>query len=383
MTTNFANQFIFLEFNNWTDYVVLLFLIVFVVQLIYYLGIFSRFAFYKRKENQVHSFEPVSVVICAKNERDNLLNFLPEFLAQDYPTFEVIVVNDQSIDDTVDVLKAYSLQFPNLKVVTVPDNDRFYGSKKFALTLGIKAAQYENVLLTDADCRPTSNQWIKLMSNYPVNKSIVLGFGAYQKQPGMLNKLIRFETLFTAMQYFSFALCKMPYMGVGRNLAYKKELFFKNRGFSNHQHILSGDDDLFINEVANKTNIEIVFEKEAHTVSLPKTTFSSWLKQKKRHLSTGKYYQFKHKLILGIYPFSLLLFICSFVLLVVMQTSIYLILGALVIRYLIQMLIFKKSIDKLEGKDLLLLAPFFEMFYLFFQPILLISNFVKKNSKWS
>lgn len=383
MTNNFANQFIFLEFNNWTDYVVLLFLIVFVVQLIYYLGIFSRFAFYKRKENQVHSFEPVSVVICAKNERDNLLNFLPEFLAQDYPTFEVIVVNDHSIDDTVDVLKAYSLQFPNLKVVTVPDNDRFYGSKKFALTLGIKAAQHENVLLTDADCRPTSNQWIKLMSNYPVNKSIVLGFGAYQKQPGMLNKLIRFETLFTAMQYFSFALCKMPYMGVGRNLAYKKELFFKNRGFSNHQHILSGDDDLFINEVANKTNIEIVFEKEAHTVSLPKATFSSWLKQKKRHLSTGKYYQFKHKLILGIYPFSLLLFICSFVLLVVMQTSIYLILGALVIRYLIQMLIFKKSIDKLEGKDLLLLAPFFEMFYLFFQPILLISNFVKKNSKWS
>lgn len=383
MTTNFTNQFIFMEFNNWTDYVVLLFLIVFVVQLIYYLGIFSRFAFYKRKENQVHSFEPVSVVICAKNERDNLLNFLPEFLAQDYPTFEVIVVNDHSIDDTVDVLKAYSLQFPNLKVVTVPDNDRFYGSKKFALTLGIKAAQHENVLLTDADCRPTSNQWIKLMSNYPVNKSIVLGFGAYQKQPGMLNKLIRFETLFTAMQYFSFALCKMPYMGVGRNLAYKKELFFKNRGFSNHQHILSGDDDLFINEVANKTNIEIVFEKEAHTVSLPKTTFSSWLKQKKRHLSTGKYYQFKHKLILGIYPFSLLLFICSFVLLVVMQTSIYLILGALVIRYLIQMLIFKKSIDKLEGKDLMLLAPFFEMFYLFFQPILLISNFVKKNSRWS
>jgi glycosyltransferase involved in cell wall biosynthesis len=383
MTNNFSNQFVFLGFNTWIDYVVVLFLVVFVVQLIYYLGVFSRFAFYKRKEEQTHAFEPVSVVICAKNERDNLLNFLPEFLAQDYPIFEVIVVNDQSVDDTVDVLKAYSFQYPNLKVVTVPDNDRFYGSKKFALTLGIKAAQYENILLTDADCRPTSNQWIKLMSNYSINKSIVLGFGAYQKQPGMLNKLIRFETLFTAMQYFSFALCKMPYMGVGRNLAYKKELFFKNRGFSNHQHILSGDDDLFINEVANKTNVEIVFEKEAHTVSLPKTSFSSWVKQKKRHLSAGKYYQFKHKLVLGIYPFSLFVFICSFVLLVVMQTSLYLIVGVILLRYLIQMLIFKKSIDKLGGKDLLLLAPFFEIFYLFFQPILLISNFVKKNSRWS
>lgn len=383
MTNNFANQFIFMEFNYWIDYVVLLFLVVFVVQLIYYLGVFSRFAFYKKNEAQPEQLEPVSVVICAKNERDNLLNFLPEFLAQDYPIFEVIVVNDQSVDDTVDVLKAYSFQYPNLKVVTVPDNDRFYGSKKFALTLGIKAAQYENILLTDADCRPMSDQWIKLMSNYSINKSIVLGFGAYQKQPGMLNKLIRFETLFTAMQYFSFALCKMPYMGVGRNLAYKKELFFKNRGFSNHQHILSGDDDLFINEVANKTNVEIVFEKEAHTVSLPKTSFSSWVKQKKRHLSAGKYYQFKHKLVLGIYPCSLLLFICSFVLLVVMQTSLYLIVGVILLRYLIQMLIFKKSIDKLGGKDFLLLVPFFEIFYLFFQPILLISNFVKKNSRWS
>lgn len=383
MTNNFSNQFIFLGFNNWIDYIVVLFLVVFVVQLVYYLGVFSRFAFYKRKEEQTHPFEPVSVVICAKNERDNLLNFLPEFLAQDYPIFEVIVVNDHSVDDTEDVLKAYSFQHPNLKIVNVPDNDRFYGSKKFALTLGIKAAQYENILLTDADCRPTSDQWIKLMSNYAANKSIVLGFGAYEKQSGMLNKLIRFETFFTAIQYFSFALCKMPYMGVGRNLAYKKELFFKNRGFSNHQHILSGDDDLFINEVANKTNTQLVFEKASHTVSLPKTTFSAWVRQKKRHLSTGKHYQFKHQLALGIYPLSLFIFICSFVLLVVTQTSLYLIVGAIVLRYLIQMLIFKKSIDKLEGKDLLLLAPFFELFYLFFQPILLISNFVKKNSRWS
>lgn len=383
MTNNFSNQFIFLEFNNWIDYVVVLFLVVFVIQLCYYLGVFSRFAFYKRKEEQTHSFEPVSVVICAKNERDNLLNFLPEFLSQNYPTFEVIVVNDHSVDDTEDVLKAYSFQHSNLKIVNVPDNDRFYGSKKFALTLGIKAAQYENILLTDADCRPTSDQWIKLMSNYATNKSIILGFGAYEKQTGMLNKLIRFETLFTAIQYFSFALCKIPYMGVGRNLAYKKEMFFKNRGFSNHQHILSGDDDLFINEVANKTNVEVIFEKASHTVSLPKTTFSAWVRQKKRHLSTGKHYKFKHQLALGIYPLSLLFFICSFVLLVVTQTSLYLIVGAIILRYLIQMLIFKKSIDKLEGKDLLLLAPFFELFFLVFQPILLISNFVKKNSRWS
>jgi cellulose synthase/poly-beta-1,6-N-acetylglucosamine synthase-like glycosyltransferase len=378
-----TEQFLFVEFNHWLDFVVLAFLVLLLIQLFYYWGVFSRFAFAKSTEEHEASQEPVSVVICAKNERDNLLNFLPEFLSQDYPVFEVIVVNDNSVDDTEDVLKAYSLQYPTLKIVTLPDSDRFYGSKKFALTLGIKAAKYDNVLLTDADCRPVSPNWIKSMSKYADKKEIILGFGAYEKQSGFLNKLIRFETLFTAMQYFSLALCKMPYMGVGRNLAYKKELFFKVKGFSKHQHILSGDDDLFVNEVANKTNTSIVFEKDAQTISLPKTTFSAWLKQKKRHLSTGKYYKFKHKVVLGLYPFSLFLLICCFLLLVVTQTSVYLILTLLLIRYLTQMLIFKFSIDKLEGKDLMLLIPVLELFYLVFQPILLIANFVKKNSRWS
>lgn len=378
-----SDQFLFVEFNQWSDFVVVAFLLAFIAQLVYYLGVFSRFAFVKIDKREKENFEPVSVIICAKNERENLLHFLPEFLAQDYPTFEVIVVNDNSVDDTSDVLKAYSLQYPNLKIVNVPDTDRFYGSKKFALTLGIKAAQYENILLTDADCKPFSSSWIKTMSSYTEGKEIVLGFGAYQKLPGLLNKLIRFETLFTAIQYFSFALCKKPYMGVGRNLGYKKELFFKVKGFSKHQHILSGDDDLFVNEVANKDNTAIVFCKESHTISIPKITFSSWLKQKKRHLSTGKFYKFKDKIALALYPLTLLLFISSFIVLIITQTSLYLILVLLLIRYIIQMLIFKFSIDKLEGKDLLLLSPFLELFYLFFQPILIISNFVKKNSKWS
>lgn len=378
-----SDQFLFVEFNQWSDFVVVAFLLAFIAQLVYYLGVFSRFAFAKTNDNFKEDYKPVSVIICAKNERDNLLHFLPEFLAQDYPIFEVIVVNDNSVDDTSDVLKAYSLQYPNLKIVNLPDSDRFYGSKKFALTLGIKAAQYENILLTDADCRPVSSSWIKTMSSYTEEKEIVLGFGAYQKLPGLLNKLIRFETLFTAIQYFSLALCKMPYMGVGRNLGYKKELFFKVKGFSKHQHILSGDDDLFVNEVANKENTAIVFCKESHTLSLPKTSFSAWVKQKKRHLSTGKLYKFKHKVVLGLYPLTLLMFMCCFAVLVITQTSLYLILALLLIRYIIQMIIFKFSIDKLEGKDLLVLTPFFELFYLFFQPILIISNFVKKNSKWS
>ena len=161
----------FIEFNSWLDYLIAIYLGAFIVQLYYYLVIFTRLAFFKQKETNEEML-PISVIICAKNERDNLLEFLPAYLNQDYPKFEVIVVNDNSVDDTEDVLRAFLLQYKTLKIVNVPDTDRFYGSKKFALTLGIKAAQYDNVLLTDADCKPASPDWIKLMSQYIKKKNI-------------------------------------------------------------------------------------------------------------------------------------------------------------------------------------------------------------------
>jgi cellulose synthase/poly-beta-1,6-N-acetylglucosamine synthase-like glycosyltransferase len=372
----------FVEFNSWDDYLVVVYLASFAVQLFYYLFFFSRLAFFKAPEEKVN-LEPVSVIICAKNERENLLEFLPMYLQQNYPTFEIIVVNDNSADDTEDVLKAYALQYKTLKIVNVPDTDRFFGSKKFALTLGIKAAQYDNVLLTDADCKPVSNDWIKHMSQYQKGKKIVLGLGAYERKKGLLNKLIRFETFYTALQYFSFALAKIPYMGVGRNLAYKSEIFFKNRGFASHQHILSGDDDLFINEVANKHNTQVVVCKDAHTVSLAKTTYKAWFKQKKRHFLAGSHYKLKHKLLLGLLQLSQLLFICLFVVLILVVRPLYLIVGLFLFRYIIQMLTFKLSANKIGGKDLILLTPLFEIFFMVFNPFLVISNLIIKRTKWS
>ena len=372
----------FLEFNNWLDYLIIIYLGSFVVQLFFYLAIFSRLAFFKPAEYK-RKKQPVSVIICAKNERDNLLQFLPLYLNQDCPEFEVIVVNDNSVDDTEDVLKAYSLQFKHLKIVNVPDSDRFYGSKKFALTLGIKAAKYENVLLTDADCKPASPQWIKYMSQYQKNKNIILGYGAYQREKGLLNKLIRFETFYTAVQYLSFALAKIPYMGVGRNLAYRAEIFFKNRGFASHQHILSGDDDLFINEVANKRNTQIAINQEAHTISIAKKTYKDWFRQKKRHFLTGAHYKFKHKLMLGLLQLSQFIFIGLFIILVIKARPVYLILGVYLLRYLIQMLIFKLSANKIGEKDLIILSPLFELFFMIFNPLLVISNLIVKKTKWS
>lgn len=379
---DFTQLIKFLEFNDVWDFLIAIYLGSFIVQLFYYLFYFARLAFFKPPEYQ-RSSVPVSVVICAKNERDNLLDFLPLYLDQDYANFEVIVVNDCSLDDTEDVLKAFSLQHKKLKIVNVPDSDRFFGSKKFALTLGIKAAQYDHVLLTDADCKPSSDQWIKKMSAYLDGRKIILGFGAYEKQPGFLNRLIRFETFYTALQYLSFARAKMPYMGVGRNLAYHTELFFNNKGFASHQHILSGDDDLFVNEVANKRNAQIVIDHESHTISKAKQTYKDWIRQKKRHFLSGGHYKFKHKFTLGLLQFSQLIFIGLFIALVIKVRPVYLILGVFVLRYLIQMLIFKLSANKIGGKDLIILSPLYEVFFMVFNPMLVISNLLIRKTKWN
>ena len=372
----------FLEFNTWLDYLIVVYLVSFIIQIFYYLFIFSRLAFFKAKENDGEII-PVSVIICAKNERDNLLEFLPDYLSQDYPKFEVIVVNDSSVDDTDDVLRAFALQYKTLKIVNVPDTDRFYGSKKFALTLGIKAAQYDHVLLTDADCKPSSSNWVRLMSQYAKKKGIVLGVGAYERKKGLLNKLIRFETFYTALQYLSFAQAKLPYMGVGRNLGYQSKLFFKNKGFASHHHILSGDDDLFINEISDKKNTQIIVDADAHTISNAKTTYKDWFRQKKRHFLTGTHYKFKHKLMLGMLQFSQMIFIGLFIALVILVKPFYLILSVFVFRYLIQMIVFKLSANKIGGKDLILLSPLYEIFFMIFNPILVISNQIVKKTKWN
>lgn len=377
------DNFSFFPPHSIWDWLVVLFLFMFLVQAFYYLYFFTKVAFYKQAASQQQT-EPVSVIVCAKNERENLLEYLPLILTQDYPDFEVIVVNDCSVDDTQDVLKAFSLQHNNLKIVTVPDNDRFYGNKKLALTLGIKAAKNKIVLLTDADCKPTSDQWIRLMTAYEnPQKKLILGVGNYEQQPGLLNKLIRFETFYTAIQYTSFALRKLPYMGVGRNLSYQTDLFFGNKGFASHHHIISGDDDLFVNEVANHNNTQIVLNTNAHTISKPKTTFKKWFRQKQRHFLSGSHYKFKHQVLLGVFMSSNLFFVGLFFLLVFQKPYIHLIVGVFLLKYIIQMLIFRFSTKQLGNEDIIIYTPIFEIIFMFLNPILVISNFTKKRTQWN
>lgn len=352
------------------------------VQLFYFLYFFLRLARYKNAEG-VNELPPVSVVICARNEDDNLVAFLPLVLAQDYPEFQVVVVNDCSFDNTEDILKEFSERHPHLKVVTIKEDEYYSHGKKVALMMGIKGARYEHLLLTDADCRPASTNWLRSMAaQFTTETEIVLGYGPYEKRSGLLNKLIRFDAFFIALQYLSFSMARITYMGVGRNLAYRKELFFRHKGFASHYHIQSGDDDLFVNQAATRRNTRVEVRPDSFTHSVPERTFKAWWRQKRRHLTTGKRYKFGHKLLLITYVASQWLFFGTFISALVLNFQPYVVLGIMLLRLLLQMLIFKKAMEKLGERDLLLLVPFVEIFLLFFYPALTFAGIFQRRRKW-
>lgn len=359
------------------------FVFITLIQLVYYLLLFGRFAFRKANNRSVQIQEPVSIVMCAKNEAQNLQKNLPLFFAQNYPEFQVVVVNDCSLDESEDILDEFEKKYPNLHVVNLKEDEIKEHDKKLALTLGIKGAKYELLLLTDADCSPADKNWISsMMRNFDDKTAIVLGFGAFKKSDGFLNKLIRFDAFFVALQYLSFSLAKLTYMGVGRNLAYRKSLFFKHKGFASHYHIQSGDDDLFINGAATKFNTQIEFSRSSFTYSEPKKTFRTWVNQKKRHITTAKHYKAIHKFLLSTFSLSTMLFYLLFVALLMLHFPLHLVLSLFFTRMLVQMIIFRKSMVKLEQKDVWWLSFVFEILLLLFYPFIFVSNIFVKKHKW-
>lgn len=264
----------------------------------------------RRDRKQIKSEEPiaempgVSVVLCAHNEAYNLSQYLQALLTQDYPEYEVIVVDDGSEDETRAIIEQYLVHDPRLHITFVPLEARVGSTKKLALTLAAKAAKYDYLLLTDADCVPESNQWIREMMTGAESKDIVLGFSPYFEEQGHVNRLVRYDTLFNGLHYLGAALCGHPYMGVGRNLAYRKSLFFESGGFTHLMNNMAGDDDLFVNHVATKENTAVVLSRNSFMWSLAKKTLKEWWQQKRRHVSVSPAYKGSTKVRLTIEPLT-------------------------------------------------------------------------------
>ncbi len=369
--------------EHWQSIIFYTFCAVTLIQIFYYLFFFLRLSIYKSKPKTVSQTHPVSVIICARDEADNLVKNLPGALLQQYKTtHEVIVVNDNSYDDTKYLLEELKKEFKHLHTVELKQEAKLIPGKKFPLSVGIKTAKYEILLLTDADCVPASENWIeKMQETYDEDTEIVLGYGPYFKKKGLLNKLIRWETFHTALQYLSYSLAGLTYMGVGRNLSYKKTVFFRHKGFSAHNNIPGGDDDLFINMSATFGNTKINIDKETFTLSQPARSFSSWYKQKTRHYSVSRYYKFKHRFLLGLYAFSHFIFYP----LLIASAVFFCWQWALIAwgtRLVLQAFILYPTMKKLNEQDLYPMFVFLDIWMFFYYLIFSVSLIRKPVTTW-
>lgn len=354
------------------------------VLLIFYFLVTVTFLRYKKPVRNTETQIGVSVIVCAKNEYENLVKLIPSLLSQNYPQFEVILVDDKSTDDTYEYaieLEQTEKQFKLKRIDATPDHIH---NKKYALTIGVKAARYDHILLTDADCLPNSEHWIEEMAaGFNTDAiQIVLGFSQYFRTPGFLNGFIRYETLFTALQYIGIGLLGNPYMGVGRNMAYRKSFFLGKNGFGKFQGVVGGDDDLFVNQHANRKNTRFVLSPEAMVNSVPKRSLSEFINQKTRHLSVGRHYRFTDKLLLTFLTGAKIIFWLSLFAAILAGYQTILIAGGFFL-VMVSLLTSFLALKKKTGDNTRVwIVPFLDIIYLFYYLSTGLKVLFTKKVKW-
>ena len=361
------------------------FCVVFLIQLYFYVYLFGSYVNSKQTGlNKILS--AVSIIVCAKNEEKNLKSLLPSLADQNYSELEIVLVDDGSSDASLEIMRSFEKQqhLSNISIRIIPISKERSKGKKYALTQGVLASKNEVLLFTDADCKPASKDWVQQMSQgFSNDISLILGYGAYQKIAGsFLNKLIRYETLLTAVQYFSYALKGKAYMGVGRNIAYKKEVFLKADGFDRHQHIRSGDDDLFVSQIATGSNTAICDDPKSFTYSQPEKSFDHWLWQKRRHITTSNHYSNYHKFLLGLFYLSQLAFYVLTLTAILFQIHLAIVLTLFLLRIIFWYYILHKASSRLNEKDLIGLGPLYEISLIFIQLYIFLINKVSPPKHW-
>lgn len=371
-----------------------LYIIAAVVQLAAWWGLFARLAFWKKLSiyqptDQSQINQSTSIIICARNEADNLRRHLPAILSQEYEgQWELIVVDDASEDETQAVLQFFQEKNPErMRVLRI--DEKTSPGKKYALSQGIAAARYDYLLLTDADCEPASPYWLAHMAAMLTSKpetEIALGYGpnltTFKKWSNFqaVSLWSRYETAFVAAQYFSFALAGMPYMGVGRNLAFNRQAFNRIGGFSEHLHIPSGDDDLLVNAAATAHNTVICLTPESFMYSDAPINWSSWFGQKQRHLAASSLYRWTHKTILGGIGLSHAGFYFLFILLLFAGVATKIVVGIFLFRLLSVQLIFGKILRGLRESDLFWRIPLYDGLLAVYYGAVVPWFLIKKNS---
>ncbi len=356
--------------------------VVVLVQLFYNLYFFIRFIRHKPVNANTQVNLPLSVIVCARDEYKNLKENIPSLATQQYPSYELMVIDDVSYDETPDYLQQAKSNYNNLQYVRIKNEGFMPPGKKYPLSLGLKSVRNQHVVLTDADCTPASDKWLQYMAtHFDQGKEVVLGYSPYIKQKGFLNACVRYETIITALQYFSYAMAGLPYMGVGRNLAYNKALFFEQKGFAAHIHVPSGDDDLFIQQIANASNTGINLHPESFMYSKPATNWRQWVKQKTRHYGAGQLYKSKFKWLLAgfsaswalLYPLGITALFTSYW---------YIAASALALRFIVHGIIMWLTCKKLVEKGIFAWFWLFDIGMLLYYSFFAIALFTKPKRTW-
>ena len=380
--------------NRLSFYLFACFILMLLIQLCIHWIRFSRVAFFKRRQRPKldEELEPVSVVVCARDAYEQLTELIPALLRQNYPQFEVVVVNDCSEDETEEYLKDLERREPRVKPVQLRQHLNFFNGKKFPLSMGIKSASYDLMVLTDADCLPESDEWLRSMvSCYGSNTEVVIGYNRFNNIKGLLNKLIRFDSLQNGILYLSAALAGRPYMGVGKNLSYRKRLFFENKGFTSHYTMPAGDDDVFISQVATKRNTKACIDAENGIVATPSTSFWAWVRQRCNKYATIKMHRTSTRAWMAIHYWSQFLFYACFIALFFLKpafavasdlpyyTYYFPTLAVLfILRYVTQMIIYRGASRRLGEKGLLPGLLFWDAFFAIATPLFRITGRMTK-----
>lgn len=303
-------------YNRLSFWLLVIFIAALLIQLCVHWIRFSRLAFTKQRPHAKldSDLEPVSVVVCARDAYERLTELLPALLNQDYPDFEVVVVNDCSDDETGTYLEDLERREPRIKPVQLRQHLNFFNGKKYPLSLGIKSASHDLLVFTDADCLPTSNQWLRsVVGCYGEGTEIVVGYAPYVPAKGLLNQMVRFDALQQAFLYLSAALAGKPYAGIGKNLSYRQRLFFNQKGFTSHYTMEAGDDDLFVNQAATRKNTEVHIDADNTVQCAAPSSFGGWMRRQISRYTTLKLYRFGARAFAALHYGSQLLFYACFI----------------------------------------------------------------------
>lgn len=349
-----------------------------IIQLFYYLGVFSGFVFSKPTENNSKKL-PVSVIIYSKNQAKELINLIPTLLNQNYYLFELVVVNNASSDETTDLLKEFEMLYPNVKAVNVQNNEAFWGSKKYALTLGIKAAKYEYILFVNAEEVVPSNDWmLQMTSHFTLNKTIVIGFSKYATKKGFFNKYLRFDLLMTQMQQFSWTKIGSPFAVRVENLGFKKQVFFDVNGYINHMNEINHNNELFYKEAVHSKNIAVCDHPDVALQILTPKNSRSFFKMKKEQKRLLSKLSFGTKFKLQFFYLSTFLFYVVAIALLTLQVEWILVGSLIAFKFIFTWIILGKAMQKFVQKDLIWMLPFWEPIHLFTQMTVFIRTLGSK-----